>query len=63
MTVFLEKLFLGLLSSSFQNLHFQKTDYSFVGYERHENSYTLQTIDDFGGVGEGGEMQESVDNL
>uniref|UniRef100_K1Q8I2 Uncharacterized protein n=1 Tax=Magallana gigas TaxID=29159 RepID=K1Q8I2_MAGGI len=34
-------------------------DYSFVGYERHEYSNTLQTIDDLGGEGEGGELQES----
>lgn len=28
-------------------------DYSFVGYERHKNSNTLQTIDDLGDIGEG----------
>lgn len=38
-------------------------DYSFVGYERYKNSNTLQTIDDLGDVGEGRELQESVDNL
>lgn len=49
--------------SPFLKLSFQQTDNSLVGYERHENSNTLQTIDDLGGVGEGGELQESVDNL